>query len=128
MVQRERFAVKKKPKDTRGTLIRIAKYLSDYLWIVILLVVLSFLSNLGNLMGPRFAGKAIGIAEEGFRRGVGQVDMETVVHYALLMALASPGRADQPSQDLDDPGGPPGGPEHAAGRVPQAPAHARELL
>ena len=52
MVQRERFAVKKKPKDTRGTLIRIAKYLSDYLWIVILLVVLSFLSNLGNLMAP----------------------------------------------------------------------------
>ena len=87
MVQRERFAVKKKPKDTRGTLIRIAKYLSDYLWIVILLVVLSFLSNLGNLMGPRFAGKAIGIAEEGFRKGVGMVDMETVVHYALLMAL-----------------------------------------
>ena len=87
MVQRERFAVKKKPKDTRGTLIRIAKYLSDYLWIVILLVVLSFLSNLGNLMGPRFAGKAIGIAEEGFRRGVGQVDMDTVIHYALLMAL-----------------------------------------
>ena len=87
MVQRERFAVKKKPKDTRGTLIRIAKYLSDYLWIVILLVVLSFLSNLGNLMGPRFAGKAIGIAEEGFRRGVGRVDMDAVIHYALLMAL-----------------------------------------
>ena len=87
MVQRERFAVKKKPKDTRGTLIRIAKYLSDYLWIVILLVALSFLSNLGNLMGPRFAGKAIGIAEEGFRRGVGQVDMDAVIHYALLMAL-----------------------------------------
>ena len=87
MVQRERFAVKKKPKDTRGTLIRIAKYLSDYLWIVILLVALSFLSNLGNLMGPRFAGKAIGIAEEGFRRGAGQVDMDAVIHYALLMAL-----------------------------------------
>ena len=87
MVQRERFAVKKKPKDTRGTLIRIAKYLSDYLWIVILLVALSFLSNLGNLMGPRFAGKAIGIAEEGFRRGVGQLDMDAVIHYALLMAL-----------------------------------------
>ena len=87
MVQRERFAQKKKPKDTRGTLIRIAKYLSDYLWVVILLVVLSFLSNLGNLMGPRFAGKAIGIAEEGFRRGVGQVDMDTVIHYAVLMVI-----------------------------------------
>ena len=87
MVQRERFAQKKKPKDTKGTLIRIAKYLSDYLWVVILLVVLSFLSNLGNLMGPRFAGKAIGIAEAGFRRGVGQVDMDAVVHYAVLMAI-----------------------------------------
>ena len=87
MVQRERFAQKKKPKDTKGTLIRIAKYLSDYLWVVILLVALSFLSNLGNLMGPRFAGKAIGIAEEGFRRGVGQVDMDTVIHYAVLMAI-----------------------------------------
>ena len=87
MVQRERFAQKKKPKDTKGTLIRIAKYLSDYLWVVILLVVLSFLSNLGNLMGPRFAGKAIGIAEAGFRRGVGQVDMDAVVHYAILMAI-----------------------------------------
>ena len=87
MVQRERFAAKKKPKDTKATLIRIAKYLSDYLWVVILLAALSFLSNLGNLMGPRFAGKAIGIAEEGFRKGVGQVDMDAVIHYALLMAL-----------------------------------------
>ena len=87
MVQRERFAAKKKPKDTKATLIRIAKYLSDYLWVVILLAALSFLSNLGNLMGPRFAGKAIGIAEEGFRKGVGQVDMDTVIHYALLMTL-----------------------------------------
>ena len=111
MVQRERFAVKKKPKDTRGTLIRIAKYLSDYLWIVILLVALSFLSNLGNLMGPRFAGKAIGIAEEGFRR--------------VLCRQQYP---ELPGAHLDDPGGPPGGPQHAAGRVPQAPAHARELL
>jgi len=87
MAQRERFAQKKKPKDTRGTLLRIVRYLSDYLWIVILLAALSFLSNLGNLMGPRFAGKAIDIAEEGFKLGVGKVDMDTVIHYAILMAV-----------------------------------------
>ena len=86
MAPRERFAQKKRPKDTKGTLLRIARYLSGYLWIVLLLVCLSFLSNLGNLMGPRFAGKAIGIAEEGYRQGVGQVDMDTVIHYAVLMA------------------------------------------
>ena len=87
MAQRERFAQKKKPKDTRGTLLRIIRYLSDYLWIVILLAALSFLSNLGNLMGPRFAGKAIDIAEEGFKLGVGKVDMDAVIHYAILMAV-----------------------------------------
>ena len=87
MAQRERFAQKKRPKDTRGTLLRIIRYLSDYLWIVLVLVALSFLSNLGNLMGPRFAGKAIGIAEEGYRLGAGHVDMDTVIHYALLMAV-----------------------------------------
>ena len=58
MAPRERFAQKKRPKDTKGTLLRIIKYLSSYLWVVILLIVLSFLSNLGNLMGPRLAGKA----------------------------------------------------------------------
>ena len=71
----------------RGTLRRI-KYLMQYYRGPAADALRSFLSNLGNLMGPRFAGKAIGIAEEGFRKGVGQVDMDTVVHYALLM-LAS---------------------------------------
>jgi len=86
MAPRERFAQKKRPKDTKGTLLRIIKYLSSYLWVVILLIVLSFLSNLGNLMGPRLAGKAIGAAEAGFRLGAGHVDMASVKHYAILMA------------------------------------------
>ena len=45
MAQRERFAQKKKPKDTRGTLKRIIRYLSEYLWVVILLVVSIFMMS-----------------------------------------------------------------------------------
>ena len=79
----DRGGVKRKPKDAKGTLIRIIKYLSDYVWIVIILVILAFLSNLGNLIGPRLAGKAIGATEA----GPGSVDMDIVIHYAVLMLV-----------------------------------------
>ena len=79
----DRGGEKRKPKDARGTLIRIIKYLSDYVWIVAILVILAFLSNIGNLMGPRLAGKAIGATEA----GPGSVDMDIVIHYAILMLV-----------------------------------------
>ena len=79
----DRGGEKRKPKDARGTLIRIIKYLSDYVWIVALLVILAFLSNIGNLMGPRLAGKAIGATEA----GAGSVDMGIVMHYAIWMLV-----------------------------------------
>ena len=79
----DRGGVKRKPKDAKGTLIRIIKYLSDYVWIVVILVALAFLSNIGNLMGPRLAGKAIGATEA----GVGAVDLDVVLHYAILMLI-----------------------------------------
>lgn len=79
----DRGGEKRKPKDARGTLIRIIKYLSDYVWIIAILVILAFLSNIGNLMGPRLAGKAIGATEA----GPGSVDMDTVIHYAVLMLV-----------------------------------------
>ena len=56
--------------------------------LILSLLLCALLSNLGNLLGPRFAGKAIGEAEAGFRLGIGQVDMEAVLRYALLMLLA----------------------------------------
>ena len=52
-----------------------------YKYIVLLLILATFVSNLGNLLGPNFAGKAIDAA----RAGVGKVDMPVVVRYALLM-------------------------------------------
>ena len=81
----DRGGKKERPKDTRGALRRILSYLMEYRWLVLLFLVFAFLSNIGNLMGPRFAGKAIGVAEAGFRQGPGNVDMPLVTRYALLM-------------------------------------------
>ena len=57
----------------------------EYRWLIALFLLCAFASNIGNLLGPRFAGKAIGAAEAGFKLGPGCVDMDAVVHYALLM-------------------------------------------
>lgn len=81
----DRGGKKERPRDARGTLRRIAGYLTAYRWPVLAFLLCSFLSNAGNLLGPRFAGKAIGLAEEGFRQGPGHVDMDGVARYALLM-------------------------------------------
>lgn len=80
----DRGGVKAKPKDTRGALRRIIRYLMAYRYLVLFFLVCAFLSNIGNLMGPRFAGKAIGAAAA----GAGKVDFAAVGHYALLMLIA----------------------------------------
>ena len=84
----DRGGKKEKPRDAKGTLFRIIRYLMVYKWVVLFLLCCALLSNLGNLLGPRFAGKAIGAAEAGYRLGPGHVDMETVGHYAMLMLVA----------------------------------------
>lgn len=84
----DRGGKKEKPRDTRGTLFRIIRYLMAYKWVVLILLCCALLSNLGNLLGPRFAGRAIGVAEEGYRLGPGHVNMDLVRHYALLMLVA----------------------------------------
>ena len=83
----DRGGKKERPKDVRGALRRILSYLMRYRLAILLLAVLAVLSNVGNLLGPRFAGTAIGIAEAGYREGPGHVDMAAVRHYALLMLL-----------------------------------------
>ncbi len=83
----DRGGVKEKPKDAKGALKRILRYLMEYKWVVLLLLTFSLLGNVGNLLGPRFAGKAIGVVEEGAKLGPGHIDMAMVGHYALLMLL-----------------------------------------
>ncbi len=73
-----------RPKDTRGALLRILRYLAEYKWIVLLLLLCAFASNIGNLLGPSFAGEAIGAVEA----GAGKVDFDRVFFYAKCMLAA----------------------------------------
>ena len=73
-----------RPKDTRGALLRILNYLAEYKWIVLLLLLCAFASNIGNLLGPSFAGEAIGVIEA----GAGKVDFDRVFFYAKCMLAA----------------------------------------
>ena len=84
----DRGGKKEKPKDAKRTLLRILGYLEKYKWIIALLFFCAIISNVGNLLGPRFAGKAIGVAEEGYKKGVGQVDMDQVLRFTLYMLAA----------------------------------------
>ena len=72
-----------KPRDARGTLIRTLRYMVNYRFLVLFLLACTFASNIGNLLGPSFAGKAIGAAV-----GPGRVDFATVAHYAKYMLAA----------------------------------------
>ena len=80
-----RGGVKAKPKDAKGALRRILRYLMEYRWLVLLFLFCTLLANIGNLLGPRFAGSAIGVVEAGSKQGPGQIDMDAVGRYALLM-------------------------------------------
>ena len=85
--QRNQSGGKVRPRDAKGALLRILRYLMEYRWWVLLFLFCTFLSNIGNLLGPRFAGKAIGVVEAGGRLGPGHVDMAAVGRYALLMLV-----------------------------------------
>ncbi len=79
----DRGGVKQKPKNARKTFSRLFKYMLEYAWLVLLLLICAFASNIGNLLGPNFAGKAITAASE----GAGKVNMDLVIHYGLLMLV-----------------------------------------
>ncbi len=72
-----------KPKNLKGALSRTISYLADFKFIIIPLAFLCIIANVGNLLGPNYAGKAISAASV----GVGLVDMDTVYYYAKLMLI-----------------------------------------
>ncbi len=80
----DRGGVRSRPKNTKNALRRIIGYLVQYRWIVAGLLLCSFLSNIGNLLGPNFAGKAISAASA----GPGKVDMQAVFRYSMWMLIA----------------------------------------
>ncbi|MCR5279880.1 MAG: ABC transporter ATP-binding protein/permease [Lachnospiraceae bacterium] len=79
----QRNTKKEKPKDARGTMRRIWKYIIRYRAYVILIALLCISSNIMSLIGPSLAGKAIQEAAA----GKGQVNFANVFHYAKLMLV-----------------------------------------
>ncbi|MBR6381127.1 MAG: ABC transporter ATP-binding protein [Lachnospiraceae bacterium] len=80
----DRGTEKQKPKHARRTLLRLIRYLMVYGWAVALFLLCALLSNIGNLLGPNFAGKAIAAASA----GAGNVAIPTVIRYGILMLIA----------------------------------------
>lgn len=76
-----RDTVMKKPKDTRGTLRRLMKYLGPWKAVIAGVAVLSLAANVLNLWGPGLAGDAIREAAA----GPGKVNFEAVGRLAGLM-------------------------------------------
>ena len=76
-----RDTVRKKPKDTKGALKRLLSYIGQYKWLLMIIFVLCFTSNILALLGPSMAGAAINAAAA----GAGKVDFEQVFYYAKRM-------------------------------------------
>jgi len=79
----KRDTVLKKPKDTKGTLKKMLRYVADFKWILALVLVLCLFSNVLALWGPNLAGKAINEAAA----GKGKVNFDKVYYYAKLMLV-----------------------------------------
>lgn len=71
----------KKPKDTKGTLLRLLKYVADFKWLLAGVLLLCMVSNILALMGPSLAGSAIDEAAA----GAGKVNFDKVFFYAGCM-------------------------------------------
>lgn len=76
-------SIRKKPKDTRGTLKRLLKYVGYYKFVFIIILVLSMISNVLSLLGPGYAGQAINEAS----KGPGSVDFNNVFYFAKRMLI-----------------------------------------
>ena len=78
-----RDTVLRKPKDARGTLLRLLRFLGPFRYVILGVAVLSLVSNLLSLWGPNLAGSAISEAAA----GPGKVNFERVAHFAGLMLV-----------------------------------------
>ncbi|MBQ1207619.1 MAG: ABC transporter ATP-binding protein [Lachnospiraceae bacterium] len=83
MARNQRNTKKEKPKDAKGTLLRILRYVSRYRYLLILTLSLCFVSNLLALWGPSLAGSAIAEADA----GLGNVNFDNVFFYAKRMLI-----------------------------------------
>lgn len=74
----------KRPKDTRGTLLRMFSYLAAHKFLLLAVIAMSFAANVLSLLGPSYAGSAINEANA----GMGKVNFDRVYFYAGRMLIA----------------------------------------
>ena len=78
---------------TKGSRIKVIRRLSKYLFQHKLLVLLALLTMLSSNLLALAAPKLSGIAINSLEAGQGKVDLDTVVHYCILMAICYIGSA-----------------------------------
>jgi ATP-binding cassette subfamily B protein len=80
MAQSEKF---EKPKNRKGTIIRLGIYMLKYKYLLALALFLTILGNFLSLVGPMLSGYAI----DAIGTGKGNVDFKSVFYYAGLMVV-----------------------------------------
>lgn len=70
-----------RPKDKKGSFIRLMKYVVRYRFLLISSIILGIAGNLFALVGPMILGKAIDVISA----GRGRVDFDKVYHYVWLL-------------------------------------------
>lgn len=78
-----RSGKREKPKDAKGTFLRLCRYVFEYKYLIFLLTALSLAGNVLSLLGPSLAGNAINAADA----GMGKVDFPKVLYYAKRMLI-----------------------------------------
>ena len=76
--------IQKRPKDTKGTLIKLYKTLLPFKVFIIFVVALSIFSCILSLLGPYFCGEAINEVE----KGPGMIDFSIVWKWAVMMLVS----------------------------------------
>ena len=76
--------IQKRPKDTKGTLIKLYKTLLPFKVLIIFVVVLSIFSCVLSLLGPYFCGEAINEVE----KGPEMIDFSIVWKWAVMMLVS----------------------------------------
>ncbi len=72
-----------KPKDTKGTLVRMGGYLLRYKYLIAMAIILSIASNYFALIGPMLSGNAIDLMSV----EKGSIDMNKIGYYVILMIV-----------------------------------------
>lgn len=72
-----------RPKDRRGTILRLGKYMMQYKWLLGIAMILNLIGNLLALVGPMLSGYAVDAIEP----GMGKVQFERVFYYAGWMIV-----------------------------------------